>query len=326
MLLMLKRFIAPPLVLVAVLPLLLQEATGQAYPTKPIRIIVPTPPGGPADVLARALSSKLKDAVGVPLLVENKPGGAQMIGANAVAKATPDGYTLLLANDGPITINPHFYADMAYNPKTDLAPVTMIVEAPIVLVVHPSVKAGSVAELISLAKADPDTLNFASGGNTSRLAGELFRLNTGAQIVNVSYNGSGKAIAAVVGGEAQMMFDGVSSALPFVRSGALRALGVGTPKPLAELPDSSPIADTVAGYSAASWLGIFAPAGTAPEILAFQQREFAAAVREPALHSWLINLGMYPVANSSTEFASFLETDAAKWGRVIRDAKIQRPD
>jgi tripartite-type tricarboxylate transporter receptor subunit TctC len=302
------------------------NAQGQAdnFPNTTVKIVVPTAPGGPLDVLARLMSQRLRDIWGQPVIIENRPGGALMIGANAVARSTPDGYTLLLTNDGPVTINPSLYKSMPYDPKKDLTPVTQVVDAPFVLVVNANVQAKTVAELIALAKQNPGKINYASGGNTSRLAGELFRLSAGIELVNVPYNGSGQAILGVVGGEVHMMIDGITSSLPHVLSGKLRALGVGTKARLNEVPGVPAIAETLPGYIGSTWLGLFAPAGTPPQIVDKIRTTFAAVARDPELRERMIGLGMYPVTSTPAEFATFLEADTQQWERVIRDARMQK--
>jgi tripartite-type tricarboxylate transporter receptor subunit TctC len=267
------------------------------------------------DVLGRLITQRLRETWGQSVIIENRPGGALMIGANAVAKSAPDGYTLLLTNDGPITINPNLYNKMPYDPKKELAPVTMVVDAPFILVVNSAVQARTVAEFIALAKASPGKINYASGGNTSRLAAELFRLTAGIEIVNVPYNGSG---------EVHMMIDGITSSLPHVISGKLRALGVGTASPIKELPGIPAVAETLPGYTGTTWLGLFAPAGTPADVVNKIQSTIAKVVQEPELRDRMVKLGMYPVANSPAAFAKFLDADTEKWGRVIRDAKIQK--
>ena len=323
---MLRRFVLVALGATAVSIIAPTGAPGQGdnFPNNTVKIVVPTAPGGPLDVLGRLMTQRLRDIWGQPVIIENRPGGALMVGANAVAKSPPDGYTLLLSNDGPVTINPSLYKSMPYDPKKELAPITQVVDAPFILVVNPNVQAKTVAELIAYAKANPGKINFASGGNTSRLAGELFRLSAGIEIVNVPYNGSGQAILGVVGGDVHMMIDGITSSLPQVMSNKLRALGVGTKGRLKEVPGVPAIAESLPGYVGSTWLGLFAPAGTPPQIVNKIHRTFVALVREPELRDRMIGLGMYPVANTPAEFASFLETDARQWERVIRDAKMQK--
>lgn len=322
---MLRRIVTAA-TLCAGLALMDDASRADIYPSQPIRIVVPTAPGGPLDVLGRLMAQRLKETWGATVIIENRPGGVQMIGANAVAKSAPDGYTLLFANDGPITIGPNLYNKMPYDPKKELVPVTMVVDAPFIMVVSPSVQAKSVSDLIALAKANPGKINFASGGNTSRFATELFRLATDIQIVSVPYNGSGQAIVGVISGEVHMMIDGITSSLPQVEAGKLRALGVGTLKPLKEIPGVPPIAETVPGYVGQTWLGLFAPAGTPSDIVNKIQTEVSKVVHEPEIRERLVKLGMYPVANPPQAFAKFLDEDTEKWGRVVRDAKIQKLD
>ena len=323
---MLRRFLMVALFAAAVSIGSPAVAQGQAdnFPNNTVKIVVPTAPGGPLDVLGRLMTQRLRDIWGQPVIIENRPGGALMVGANAVAKAAPDGYTLLLSNDGPVTINPSLYKNMPYDPKKELMPVTQVVDAPFVLVVNANVQAKTVAELIALAKQNPGKINYASGGNTSRLAGELFRLSAGVELVNVPYNGSGQAILGVVGGDVHMMIDGITSSLPHVLSGKLRALGVGTKGRLNEVPGVPAIAETLPGYIGSTWLGLFAPAGTPPQIVNKIQTTFAAVARDPELRKRMIDLGMYPVTSTPAEFATFLSVDAQQWDRVIRDAKIQK--
>ena len=323
---MLRRFVLAALCATTVSIGAPAGAQGQAdnFPNNTVKIVVPTAPGGPLDVLGRLMTQRLRDIWGQPVIIENRPGGALMVGANAVAKSAPDGYTLLLSNDGPVTINPSLYKSMPYDPKKELTPVTQVVDAPFVLVVNDNVQATTVAELIALAKQNPGKINYASGGNTSRLAGELFRLSAGVELVNVPYNGSGQAILGVVGGEVHMMIDGITSSLPHVLSGKLRALGVGTKGRLNEVPGVPAIAETLPGYIGSTWLGLFAPAGTPPQIVDKIQTTFAAVARDPELRARMIGLGMYPVTSVPAEFATFLEADTQQWERVIRDAKIQK--
>ena len=323
---MLRRFVLVALCATAVSIGAPACAQGQAdnFPNNTVKIVVPTAPGGPLDVLGRLMTQRLRDIWGQPVIIENRPGGALMIGANAVAKSAPDGYTLLLTNDGPVTINPSLYKSMPYDPKKELTPVTQVVDAPFVLVVNANVQAKTVAELIALAKQSPGKINYASGGNTSRLAGELFRLSAGVELVNVPYNGSGQAILGVVGGDVHIMIDGITSSLPHVLSGKLRALGVGTKGRLNEVPGVPAIGETLPGYIGSTWLGLFAPAGTPPQIVNKIQTTFAVVARDPVLRDRMISLGMYPVTSTPAEFATFLEGDALQWERVIRDAKIQK--
>jgi tripartite-type tricarboxylate transporter receptor subunit TctC len=324
---MLRRFVLAAAFCAAALaaaPTAQAQGSADNYPNNMVKIVVPTAPGGPLDVLGRLLTQRLRDMWGQPVIIENRPGGALMVGANAVAKSSPDGYTLLLSNDGPVTINPSLYKAMPYDPTKELVPITQVVDAPFILVVNPNVKANTVAEFVALAKQSPGKINFASGGNTSRLAGELFRLSSGIEIVNVPYNGSGQAILGVVGGEVHMMIDGITSSLPHVMSGKLRALGVGTKQRLKEVDGVPAIAETLPGYVGSTWLGLFGPAGMPQPIIDKIQASIAKVLEEPQLRQRAIQLGMYPVASKPAEFAAFLKKDAQQWANVIRDAKIPR--
>jgi tripartite-type tricarboxylate transporter receptor subunit TctC len=304
--------------------LLAQPALAQTWPTKIVRIVTPTSPGGPSDILARLLAQKLTESLGQQVIVENKPGGGQMIGTDFVAKAEPDGHTLLLVNDGAIAINPSLYSKMPYDPQKDLAPVTLIADLPMVMVVHPDLPAKSVKDLIDLAKAKPGTLNFAAGGSTSQFSGELFRLAAGLDMVHVGYKGSGQAVAAVVGGETQLMFDGIASSLPHIKSGRLRALGVTSEKPLAELPGIPVVGATVPGYTSGTWLGVLTAAATPKPVIAKLRAEIGKVVAMPDIREKLVAMGMYPVMSQPEEFAATIKSDTAKWAKVIREAKIPK--
>ena len=304
-----------------------RPAQGQAdnFPNNTVKIVVPTAPGGPLDVLGRLITQRLREIWGQPVIIENRPGGALMIGANAVAKSAPDGYTLLLSNDGPITINPNLYKRMPYDPKKELAPVTRWWMRRSSWWSTPTCRPRRSRNSIALAKASPGKINYASGGNTSRLAAELFRLSADIEIVNVPYNGSGQAILGVVGGEVHMMIDGITSSLPHVLSGKLRALGVGTKGRLKELPDIPAVAETLPGYIGTTWLGLFAPAGTPPQIVNKIQATFAArSCRSPNCASGCRRLACirWPTRQRSSQ--RFSTTDTRQWERVIRDAKMQK--
>lgn len=316
-----RQVLAGAAAALAPMPAFAQEAN---WPQRPLRIIIPTAPGGSPDITSRLIGDKITGRLGQSIVVESMTTGGGVAGLQVVAKSAPDGYTLLLTNDGPVTINPNLYKKMPYDPKAELAPITQVVDAPFVLVINANVEAKTVAEFIALAKASPGKINYASGGNTSRLAAELFRLSAGIEIVNVPYNGSGQAILGVVGGEVHMMIDGITSSLPHVLSGKLRALGVGTKGRIKELPDIPAVAETLPGYIGTTWLGLFAPAGTPPEIVNKIQTTFAKVMHEPELRERMATLGMYPVANTPAEFAAFLDADTRQWERVIRDAKIQK--
>ena len=295
------------------------------YPDHPVRIIVPFPPGGPADVLARIVGDKLAQALGKPFVVENKAGAGGNIGMEQGARAAPDGYTLTLAPVGNLTVAPALYAKLPYDPAKDFAPITVLASVPNVLIVHPSVPAKTVAELVALAKAKPGSLNYASPGNGSipHLAGELFKRTAGVDIVHIPFNGVAPASNAVLAGEVQMFFAQSSAALPQWRAGKVVALGVATPKRIAAAPDLPTIAEQgFPGFDATSWYAIVAPAGTPPAAIDRLHAEIVRALAEPDVRERIAGLGAEPVGNSPAEFAAMQRAEAARWTRLAKEANI----
>ena len=295
------------------------------YPNRPVRVIVPFAPGGPSDVIARLLMQKFSENLGQQFYVENHAGGGGNLGTAVAARATPDGYTILVASSS-FMINPGLYAKVPYDPYNDFDPVTEIATTPNVLVVHPSVPAKSVAELIRYAKAHPGTLNYSSPGNGSgaHLAGELFKSMAGVDIVHIPFNGIAPAVAAVVGGQVQMMFAGAPSALPQVKAGRLVALGVASPKRSAAAPELPTLAESgLPGFDVTSWYSIVAPAGTPNEIIARLRSEIAAALAQADIQEKLAGLGAEPIGNTPAEFAAMIKVETAKWGKIVKDANIQ---
>jgi len=298
------------------------------YPAKPVRIIVPFPPGGPADVLARNVADRLSAAFGESFFVENRPGAGGNIGMELVAKSAPDGYTLALAPAGNLTVNPSLYRDVPYDVARDFAPVTVIAAVPNILVVNPGLPVQSVAELIRYGKANPGKLNYSSPGSGSgaHLAGELLKSSAGIDIVHVPYSGIAPAVTAVVAGDVQMMFAGAPSALPQVTGGKLRALGVASPRRIAAAPALPTLDESgLPGFDVTSWYGIVAPAGTPPATIDRLQREIARALDTPEMRTKLAALGAEPVANTPAEFAAMIRSETAKWSRIVKDAGI-RPE
>src|SRR5215831_6298413 len=295
------------------------------YPDHPVRIIVPFPPGGPADALARIVGEKLTQSLGKAVVVENKAGAGGNIGMEQGARAAPDGYTLTLAPVGNLTIQPVLYSKLAYDPAKDFAPITVLASVPNVLIVHPSVPAKSVAELVALAKAKPGPLNYASPGNGSipHLAGEWFKRLAGVDIVHVPFNGVAPASTAVLSGEVQMFFAQSSSALPQWRAGKVVALGVATPKRIAAAPDLPTIAEQgFPGFDATSWYALVAPAGTPPAVIERLHAEIVRALAEPEVREKIAGLGAEPVGNSPAEFAAMQRAEAVRWTRVAKEANI----
>ena len=300
-------------------------ALAQAYPDHPVRIIVPFPPGGPADVLARLVGDKLAQSLGKPFVVENKAGAGGNIGMEQGARAAPDGYTLILAPVGNLTVAPALYASLPYDPAKDFAPITVIASVPNVLIVHPSVPAKSVAELVALAKAKPGSLNYASPGNGSipHLAGELFKRMAGIDIVHIPFNGVAPASNAVLSGNVQMFFAQSSAALPQWRAGKVVALGVATPKRIAAAPDLPTIAEQgFPGFDATSWYALVAPAGTPLAVIDRLHAEIVRALAEPDVRERIAGLGAEPVGNTPAEFAMMQRAEALRWTRLAKEANI----
>ena len=282
-------------------------APAQDYPRKPVRMIVPYPPGGPTDILGRIVAQNLSERLGQQVVVENKPGASGMIGADLVAKAPPDGYTLL-ANASIHVINPSLYKNATYDALKDFAPVSLIAEVPLVLVVAPGLEVKSVKELIALAKSKSGKLNFASSGNAAapHLAGEAFKIAAGVDMQHVPYKGSGPALTDLMGGQVQLMFDSLPSSISHVKSGKLRAIAVTTAKRSSALPSVPTIAESgVPGFDISTWYGIWAPAGTPTEIVSKLSGEIAKIVKLADVRERLGGLGAEPAGNSPDEFAAY---------------------
>jgi tripartite-type tricarboxylate transporter receptor subunit TctC len=296
------------------------------YPVRPVRLIVPFPPGGPADALARIVGERLSVSLGQSVVVDNRPGAAGNIGMELAAKAAADGYTLVLAPAGNLTVNPSLYRSVPYDVSRDFAPVTVIAAVPNILVVNPAVPAQNLAELIRYAKANPGRLNFSSPGSGSgaHLAGELLKSTAGIDVVHVPYNGIAPAVTAVVAGDVQMMFAGAPSALPQASAGKLRALAVASPKRIAAAPALPTLDESgLPGFDVTSWYSIVAPAGTPPAVIERLQREIAGALDNPDVRAKLAGLGAEPIANSPAEFAAMIKSETAKWSKIVKDANIK---
>ena len=305
---------------------LIAPAKAQDYPSKPIRLVVPFAAGGATDVLARLVGERLTATLGQQVVVDNRPGAGGNIGSDLVARAEPDGYTILMGAVGTHAINPSLYPKMPYDPVKDFAPVTLVASVPNVLVINPGVPANSVQELIDLAKAKPGELNFASSGNGTsiHLSGELFKAMTGTDIVHVPYKGSGPAVTDLLGGQVQMMFDNMPSSLPHVKAGKLRALGVTSAKRSPALPEVPTIAEAgVPGYDATSWFGILAPAGTPEPVVTRLQGAIVQALGEPEMRQRMADLGAEPVGDTPAEFGQFIAAEIAKWAKVVNDAGVK---
>lgn len=317
---MLKRLTALACVLaLAIAPGL---AGAQSYPNKAVRWIVPFQPGGTTDIIARLVGQKLSELWGQPVVIENRPGASALIGTQAGAKAAADGYTLTFAYNGNMTMNPNLIRKLPYDPVNDFSHVSMIVGSPFVLVVHPQVPAQSLQELIALAKASPGKLNFAVGGGAGQLSVELFKAMAGVDMLNIAYKGNAPSLNAVLAGEASVMFETTTAALPHIKTGKLRALGVTTAKRSALLPDVPAIAEVVPGYSVNLWFGASVPAGTPREIVGQLNADMARVARTPELKERFASLGLELLGGTPEQTTAAIKTEIETWARVVRDAKI----
>lgn len=300
-------------------------AGAQPYPSKPIRFIVSFPPGGSADLVARAIAPRMAERLGQPVLVENRPGAGGNIGVDAVAKAPPDGHTIGLAAAGALAVNASLYPSMPFNPEKDLAPISALAMIPFFIIAHPA-QPPTLAELITAAKARPGALSYGHGGNGSamHLAGELLKMMAGINLVAVPYKGSGPVSADVLGGQLPLGVVDVPSAIASVRAGRLRALAVSTARRIQAAPEVPTAAEAgVAGYEAIGWFGAVAPAATPPEIVHRLAAEMRAALDAPDIRERMLAAGAEPFTSSPQAFAAFIRAEARKWAEVIRVAGVK---
>jgi tripartite-type tricarboxylate transporter receptor subunit TctC len=293
----------------------------ESYPAKPIRMIVPFPPGGPTDVVARLIGHKLSERWHQQVLVENRAGAGGTIGAELAARAAPDGYTLVMGSTANMAVNVTLYPKLSYDPVKDFAPVNLAAVTPNLFVVHPAFPARNVAEFIALAKQKP--INYATGGigTPSHLAGELFKTLSGIQMNHVPYKGSIPALTDIMGGQVDLMFDSMASALPFVKSGKLKALAQTGSKRVAALPELPTVAESgLPGYEVAGWFGLFAPAGTPRPIVNRLSTEISQILALPDVKERYASLGAEPGPSDPDQFAAFLKAEIVKWAKVIRDS------
>jgi len=295
------------------------------YPGKPVRFIVGQAPGGATDIIARLVGSKMHEALGQNVIVENRTGAAGSIGAASVAKSPPDGYTILVVSSS-YAINPSLYSNLPFDPQKDLAPVSLLAEAPFLLVVHPSVPAKSVKELIALAKTKPGTLTYGSGGTGSsgHLAGALFEMGSRVNLTHIPYKGAGQALVDVVAGQITFMFASVLSATPQIKQGRLRVLGVTSSKRSRALPQVPTIAEAgVPGYATTTWYGLLAPAGTRQPVIDRLSAAAHKAVTSPELRDRMLSDGAEPIGSSPAEFQKHIATEMAKWRKVVQSAGVK---
>jgi tripartite-type tricarboxylate transporter receptor subunit TctC len=300
-------------------------AHAQSFPTKQVRLVVPFAAGGSTDIVARTVGQKLNEMWGQPVIVDNRAGASTMIGTDIVAKAPPDGHTLLIT-PAPFTIVPSLAKKLPYDPHKDFAPITLINTTPLVVVVHPGVPVKSVKELIALAKSKPGALNFGSSGSggSNHLAGELFNAMAGVKMVHVPYKGNAPALADLVGGHVDLVFNGLTSALPLIKSGRLRAVGVTSLKRASALPEIPTLDEQgLKGFQAVAWNGVTAPAGTPKNVIDKINADVVKVLSSPELLAKLKSEGSDPVGASVAEYTAFLRDEIAKWAKVIKAANIK---
>jgi tripartite-type tricarboxylate transporter receptor subunit TctC len=304
------------------------QAQPQGWPSKPIRIVVPFPAGGPTDIAARVVGQAIGESLKTSVIVENKAGAHGFIGVTEAAKAPADGYTLMMASIGTMAINPKLHEKIPYDANKDFAPVSLVVTVPIVVVANPqALPVKNVPELVAHLKANPGKVNFASAGSggSSHLVPEYFKYRTGTFMTHIPYKGSGPAISDVVAGQVQLMFDTLLTSTPFVKSGKLKMLAVTTAQRLPDYPDVPTMAEALGmkDFEASSWYALYAPAGTPPDIVKRLSAEVDAALKKPAVAKRLTDLGAVPVGGTPEKLAAFQQAEQAKWGRVIQAAKIK---
>jgi tripartite-type tricarboxylate transporter receptor subunit TctC len=303
----------------AALPAVSRIASAQAYPSRPVRIIVGVAPGGPTDILARLMGQWLSERLGQQFIIENRPGAGGNIGTEAVVRASPDGHTLLMVGSYN-AINATLYAKLNYNFIRDIAPVAGVIRGTIIMVVNPSVPARSVPEFIAYAKANPGKINMASPGigSTPHLAGELFNIMAGLNLVHVPYRGGAPALTDLMSGQVQVYFSSTVSSIEYIKTGRLRALAVTTATRSEVLPDLPTLGEFVPGYEAIAWLGIGAPKATPAEIVDKLNREINAGLADPKIKARLADLGSTPLVGSPADFGKFIADETDKWGKVVK--------
>ena len=299
------------------------QGGGQPYPTRPVRIIVPSTPGGAIDMNARIVGAKLQEYWGQSVVVENRPGAAMIIGTEAVAKAAPDGYTLLVAHDGAMAMNTALYKTLAYDVQRDFAPLSLMSAAPLALVVNPGTGFNNVWDLVKYAKAHPGKLNHASGGSAMMLALEFFNTLAGTQITSVSYKGAAGSLTSVMAGETQLIFADTGSATAAMKSGKVKVLGISSATKVAQFPDLPPISLTVPGYELRTWMAAFAPAATPPEIVRKLSSDIRRALEEPDVKGRFATLNMDVVASTPEELTRVIKADTARWVKLVKERHLE---
>jgi tripartite-type tricarboxylate transporter receptor subunit TctC len=302
------------------------EARPQAYPTKPIRLIVPFPAGGGADIFARLIGRKLGENMGQQFVADNRAGASGIIGCEVVARSAPDGYTLLMGTTGTHTTNPAVFSKLPYHPLKDFAPISLVAESPFVLLVHPSLPVATLKELIAFAKARPGQLTYASSGagSSSHLGFELFNLMAGIKGIHVPYKGLPPATVDTISGYVTMTWNSITASAPYIKNKQLKALGIGSSKRSALMPEIPTISEAgLKGFELGSWYGLFAPTGTSPEIVRRLRNEVVKAINDSSMKEQFVALSAEPVGSTPEEFTAVLQRDLAKWAKVARQANVK---
>jgi tripartite-type tricarboxylate transporter receptor subunit TctC len=297
-------------------------AWAQTYPSRSVTIIVPWPPGGPSDIAARPMAKGLQDEIGKPFVIDNRGGAGGNIGSDLVAKASPDGYTLLITSSAPIVINPSIYKSMPFDPSKDLAPVTNLIRVPLVLVVNPSVPAKNLQELIAYIKSKQGQMQYASSGNGTpqHLTAELFKTTAKLDMVHVPYKGSAPAITDLLGGHVPLMFDSTIAILPHIKAGKVKAIAVTAAKRSSQLPDAPTFAEAgMPGFESYAWYGFFAPSKTPKDVVAKLNAAAVKVMKQPEYQRVLAETGSEFVGDTPENFAAFVRAEAAKWGKVAKE-------
>lgn len=298
---------------------------GQSYPGKPVRVIIGFPPGGAIDVVTRLLAPRMAEALGQPVIVDNRAGANGVIAMDLVAKSPPDGHTVFMGTLGNLAMNPTFYPNLPFNMDRDLVPVTQVAAVSFMLISHPSAPFTTVPELISYAKANPGKLNYASSGNgsTTHLAGEFFNSLAGVKTTHVPYKGSAPMIADLLGGQVQFSYDAVAGSMAHVNSGKLRLIALTTASRSPMYPGAPTVNETLPGYEVQNWFGMMVPAGTPKESIARLRDEVAKVIAVPEIREKILAMGVEPVGSRPDEFGAFIKTETVKWARVIKEANIK---
>ena len=305
--------------------LCVEEAGAQAFPLRPVRVVVPFPPGGPTDIVARLMSQKMTEGLKQPVVVENRAGAGGVLGTEAVAKSPADGYTLVMGTIGGLAVAMSLLPNRGYDTLRDLAPITQAVNVTSILVTHPSVPVKSVKDLLALARSQPGRLNYCSSGagTITHLSGELLKLMGGVQITHVPYKGGAPALTAIISGEVDLTYENSLIIVPHIKSGKVRALGVTSAKRSKLLPDLPSLAETLPGYGASGWYGLLAPAGTPKDVLARLNAEAVRALRSPDVADKLSSQGAEPAPGSPEDFTAFIRREIEKWAKVVKAAGMK---